>query len=166
VAVTFDGPNLRIQLTTVGDYDAQVDLYSDWKEWTQAGDNAKYPQAFDTTGGDDTGGGQTIAPYFFLRNDLGWRIQAPEADGQIVIEGNLFARDPDLPIFLPPVGDFTVLAILKISNQAIVVETGTSGLTPEEAAALASIDANVDVAVSTRGTDQGTADAVWNKTLP
>ena len=166
MAVTFNGPELRIELTTVGSYDAQIDLYSDWKEWTQVGENAKFPKAFDTTGGDDTGGGQSVAPYFFLRNDLGWRIAAPEADRQIILLGNLFARDPNLPSFLPPAGDFTVLILQKVSPQAIVVETGTSGLTPEEAAALASIDANVDVAVSTRGTDAGTADAVWNKTLP
>ena len=47
-----------------------------------------------------------------------------------------------------------------------IVETGTSGLTPAESAKLDSIDANVDVAVSTRGTDADTADAVWDKTLP
>jgi hypothetical protein len=162
VAVTFNGPELRIELTAVGSYDAQIDLYSDWKEWTQVGANAKFPKAFDTTGGDDTGEGQFVAPYFFLRNDLGWRIAAPEADGEITILGNLFARDPNLAAFLPPAGDYTVLILQKLSTQAIVVETGTSGLTPEEAANLARLDVNV----STRGTDDGTADAVWNKTLP
>ena len=162
MAVTFNGPELRIELPSVGGYDAQVDLYSDWKEWIKVGDNAKFPKAFDTTGGDDTGEGQSIAPYFFLRNDLGWRIASPEEDGQVVIDGNLFPRDPALPVFVPPVGDYAILLLLKISNQALVVETGTSGLTPEEAANLA----RLDVDVSTRGTDAGTADAVWNKTLP
>ena len=162
MAVVFNGPALRIELDAVGSYDAQIELYSDWKEWKKIGDNAKYPKAFDTTGGDDTGGGQFIAPYFFLRNDLGWRLTAPEEDGEVIIQGNLFARVPSLPSFLPPAGDYTVLILQKLSTQAIVVETGVSGLTPEEAAYLA----RLDVDVSTRGTDDGTADAVWNKTLP
>ena len=166
MAVTFNGPELRIELTAVGSYDAQIDLYSDWKEWSLIGDNAKYPKAFDTTGGDDTGGGQFVAPYFFIRNDLGWRIVAPEEDGEVIVVGNLFARDPTRPTFLPPPGDYTVLILQKLSTQAIVIETGTSGLTPTEAADLAAIAANTDVAVSTRATDAGAADAVWNKTLP
>jgi hypothetical protein len=164
MAVTFNGPELRIEISSVGNYDAGVDLYSDWKEWTKTSDNAKYPPAFDTTSGDPIPGGTLDAAYF-LRNDLGWRIVVPAATGEIDIVGNLYPRDETLPSFIRPAGD--VLLVRQIvSAMAIAVETGVSGLTPTEAAALASIDANVDVAVSTRGTDSDTADAVWSKTLP
>ena len=67
-AALFDGPNLIIKLPSVASYDAGKDIYSRWKDWVRQSDNAKYPQAFDTTGGDDIGGGQSIAPYFFCRN--------------------------------------------------------------------------------------------------
>jgi len=77
---TFDGDTLLIQLPTTGTYYVESELYSAWKEWVLLNDNAKYPIAFETTGGDDIGGGQQIAPYFFCRNDLGWRIKAPSAN--------------------------------------------------------------------------------------
>jgi hypothetical protein len=47
-----------------------------------------------------------------------------------------------------------------------IVETGTSGLTPEESAQLDETHTNVDTTVSSRGTDSDTADAVWDKVLP
>jgi len=130
--VTFDAPNRKIILPAAGSYDVQIDLYSDWKEWVQQSDNAKYPPAFDTIGGDSIGAGQEVAPYFFLRTDFGWRIQAPETDGNVVIQGNLFPRDPGDSLFLPPLGDFTVLITQQLSSQAVVVETGVSGLTSTE----------------------------------
>ena len=160
MAVTFNGPELRIELPSVGDYDAKVDLYSDWKEWMLAGDNAKYPQAFDTAAGDPIPGGALDAAYF-LRNDLGWRILVPDTSGEINIVGNLYPRDDSLPSFVRDTGDVLVVRSI-VSAMALAIETGVSGLTPEEAADLA----RLDVAVSTRGTDADTADAVWNKTLP
>ena len=132
MAVTFDAPNRLIILPAAGNYDVQVDLYSDWKEWVGQSDNAKYPPAFDTVGGDSIGAGQEVAPYFFLRTDLGWRIRAPETDGDVVIQGNLFPRNPGDSLFLPPVGEFTVLITQQLSSQAVVVETGVSGLTSAE----------------------------------
>lgn len=54
---------------------------------------------------------------------------------------------------------------LIVSNAAGLVVVGSS-LTQEEHDALLQVDGRVDVAVSTRGTDSDTADAVWDKTLP
>lgn len=138
-SVSFDGQNLKVQLSGSGTYDTQSDIYSAWKEWVAIGDNAKYPPAFDTTGGDATGGGQSIAPYFFLRNDLGWKVRAPEQDGEVTVQGNLFPRDPNLATFEQATG-FDAFIRLEVSTRAVVVETGTSGLTSNESSQLSLIN--------------------------
>lgn len=140
----FDGPNLVIQLPSTGTFETQRDLYSAWKEWMALSDNTKYPPAFDTTGGDDIGGGQTIAPYFFVRNDLGWRVRAPEEDGEVVVQGNLFPRDPLSPTFQQAAG-FDAFIRLEVSTRAVVVEVGTSGLTPSESAQLGNVHKRLDL---------------------
>ena len=133
---TFDGANLHITLPSIGSFDTQTDIYSAWKEWIVQSDNAKYPPAFDTTGGDNVGAGQTIAPYFFCRNDLGWRIKMPEANGEIIVAGNLFPRDPNAALFEQTSG-YDAFLRLEVSTRAVVIERGTSGLTAAESAQLA-----------------------------
>lgn len=141
MAVTFDGPNLRINLSAIEDLDAQVDLYEKWKQWVLTGDNAKYPPAFDTIGGDTIGTSSEVAPYFFLRNDLGWKIKAPEATGTISIDGNLFGRSSVTGLFVPPVGAYTVMFNLVVSSRGTVsvVSTG-SGLSSTQDQRLAFIE--------------------------
>ena len=121
MSLNFDGINKVISLPNTGSYDTEINLYSEWKEWIALSDNAKFLPAFDTTGGDDIGTGQEIAPYFFLRTDLGWRIQAPEQDGDVVIQGNLFPRVSGQSLFLPPLGDYTVLITQSLSAKAVVL---------------------------------------------
>ena len=116
----FDGINKLVILPSIGSFDVKVNLYSAWKEWVAQGANAKFLPAFDTTGGDAVGAGQEIAPYFFLRNDLGWRIKMPSANGDIVLTGNLFARDPNTTLFLSTPG-FDAFLRLEVSSQAIAV---------------------------------------------
>ena len=36
----FDGVNKFITLPSIGEFDAQVNLYSAWKEWVVLGDNS------------------------------------------------------------------------------------------------------------------------------
>jgi hypothetical protein len=120
MAITFSGTDLLITVTTVGTYDAEIDLYSDWKEWVHLSDNSKFPPAFDTSAGDDIGGGQSLSGYFFLRNDLGWQLKMPEADGEVIIDGNLYARDTTgIDLVVPPTGAFTVLFTRNLSAQSI-----------------------------------------------
>jgi hypothetical protein len=128
---TFDGPNLIVQLPSVGTYDAQADIYSRWKDWVLLSDNAKYPPAFDTTGGDPTGGSNTISPSYFLRNDLGWRIKMPEASGSAIIDGNVFPRDDGTDEILPPDGAFTVVYTKILTSNATTVTVG-SGVTAQD----------------------------------
>ena len=140
---TFDGANLHITLPSIGTFDAQTNIYSAWKEWIRQSDNAKYPIAFDTTGGDDVGGGQTVAPYFFCRNDLGWRIKMPSADGEIVVSGNLFPRDASANLFEQTVG-YDAFLRLEVSTRAIVATVSTgSGLSTEQDAVINAIAAKV-----------------------
>jgi len=119
-SATFDGANQIIQLPSVGDFDVERDLYSAWKVWASEGDNAKYLPAFETTGGDPVGGGQSIAPYFFCRNDLGWRVKMPAANGDITLAGNLFARDPATALFQSNTG-YDAFLRLSTSTQALTV---------------------------------------------
>jgi hypothetical protein len=120
----------------------QRDLYSAWKQWAALSDNLKYLPAFDTTGGDVISEGQTIAPYFFCRNDLGWRIRMPEDDGEIPVEGNLFARQSTIPLFEQASG-FDAFLRLQVSSRAVVIQTGVSGLTAAESALIKLIPATI-----------------------
>lgn len=133
--VTFDGANLHVNIPNTGSFDVQENFYSAWKEWIALSDNAKYPPVFDTTGGDDVGSGQKIAPYFFCRNDLGWRIKMPEQDGEIIVSGNLFPRSPSTTLFEQTSG-FDAFLRLEVSTRAVVIERDTSGLTTEESSKL------------------------------
>jgi len=125
---TFDGANLHITLPSIGSFDTQTEIYSAWKEWITLSDNAKYPPAFDTTGGDSVGASQTVAPYFFCRNDLGWRIKMPSADGEIIVSGNLFPRDPATSLFEQTSG-YDAFLRLEVSTRAVVVEVASADLT-------------------------------------
>jgi hypothetical protein len=137
---TFDGNNLYITLPGTGVFNTQENIYSAWKEWFRQGDNAKYPPAFDTTGGDSVGGSQEIAPYFFCRNDLGWRIKMPEANGEIVVEGNLFPRDPSVSLFEQTSG-YDAFLRLEVSTRAVVITVPTGGaLTSSQDAKLQSLE--------------------------
>ena len=137
----FDGDNLHITIPSTGSFDVEKNFYSAWKEWIALSDNAKYPIAFDTTGGDNVGGGQEIAPYFFCRNDLGWRIKMPADDGEIVVTGNLFPRNPAVSLFEQTTGHDAFLR-LEVSTRAVVVTVSSgSGLTDAQADTLALIPA-------------------------
>jgi len=109
---TFDGENLLIILDSgVTTVNAEIDLYSDWKEWALTGDNVKYPPAFRTIGGDPLSTTINAGSYFFLQNQYGWRIRPPEEDISIEIIGNLVAEDSNLDIITPTLGNFTVLVV-------------------------------------------------------
>ncbi len=110
---SFDGENLLITLDAgVTSVDAQTDLYSDWKEFFKTGTNSRFPLAFRASvGGDPLTPGLDAGAYFFLQNQLGWRIRPAEENATITLEGNLIAEDTTLPVVVPTVGAFTVLIL-------------------------------------------------------
>lgn len=112
----FDGPNKLIYIDPTADViDVQVDLYSDWKEWTiiseQAGRALKWDAAFRTTGGDPTPSGP-LGRTFFLIN--GWKIVVSHG---IRFVGNLLTDDGSSPFVT---SDGVALATSEVST--LVVE--------------------------------------------
>lgn len=136
---TFDGPNKRIMLTPpLGESTTSVlvgaDLYSDWKEWVCLSDNSKYDMAMRATGGDDLGGGQKMGSYFFVQNQLGWKITPEHENADLhVLElvGNLFPEDPNQGMFEFVQGTNVVVTMTR-SVLTMVVTTGGTALTLDE----------------------------------
>lgn len=105
---TFDGIDLVITLDSGVTSIDWIDLYSSWKNWLlESGTNRGYPQAFRTTGGDPLNALLNAGSYWFLRNDLGWRIRPPEENITILAAGNLAPEDADTDMFLPTIGTYT-----------------------------------------------------------
>lgn len=109
------------------------DIYSAakrlWKENTIL-NKLRFP--FRVLGGDPLGGELSAGAYYFLQNQNGnnWRIRPYEGDHELTISGNLYAEDPDLPIFIPTVGDYTVQIRLETSSLTQVATV--SGLAEED----------------------------------
>lgn len=130
--VAFDGPNKLILVNRgVTDIDVQVDIYSDWKEWVQLRDNAKYLQALRPAGGDELGGGETLGGQFFLLN--GWRMRTWEGDHTLNVNQNLRVdqNDPDIltkpSSFVPTLGDHQIQINNNLSQITNVIEVEVSG---------------------------------------
>ncbi|GAF72199.1 unnamed protein product, partial [marine sediment metagenome] len=118
---TFDGTNLIITLDApTGGFltvDVKIKLYSDWKEWVKDSGGHQFPQAFDVTGGDPIPGGQFISGSYFLRNDLGWRIQTTDVDQDVSLIGNLYPRDETIATFIPRPTRTTAFNLNLTANQ-------------------------------------------------
>lgn len=103
-AATFNSTTLVVSLPAPASgllsMDVKTDIYSDWKVFQKSSENAIGPPAFDVTGGDPIPGSQFISGSYFLRNDLGWRIQSTDEDQEVSLIGNLYPRDETLPMFL------------------------------------------------------------------
>lgn len=108
----FNGNTLIITLDSgVTSVDVETDLYSDWKEWFKISDNAKYPNAFRTSGGDPLQPGIDAGAYFFLQNDAGWRIKPPEENISVLLTGNLAPEDASADLIIPTDGAFTTSVV-------------------------------------------------------
>jgi hypothetical protein len=94
-------------------------LYSDLKEdWIAnlPSNSLGFEFPFRTVGGDPIGSGLNVGSYFFLRNDLGWRLRADEVNHQLMISGNLYPENISLPMFVPTIGSYVVTLILERSQ--------------------------------------------------
>lgn len=112
--VTFDGPN-RLMLVNEGvtELDVEVDLYSDWKEWSTLYDHGKFLPAMRAVGGDPTTGGRALGATYFLMN--GWRVRTWEGDHRLIVTGNLFTQEGEPP-FIPVVGSYTTIIESSVSS--------------------------------------------------
>lgn len=139
--VTFDGINKKIIVNEgVTVVDIKEDVYSDWKEWVQVRDNAKYEAALRTSGGDPAGTGQFTGDFYFLIND--WQIEVNEL---VRFNGNIYSDNPDLEPFIinPGAG-----VIVNQSLLAVGIETSSSSLTPAQVAQLDEILKQAKLAVA------------------
>lgn len=85
---TFDGTNRIIYiLEGVTTVDVKSELYSDWSDWYNSANNAKFPIAFEAIGGWDITDVQRTTEFFFLVND--W-VLYHDTGGTVEIGVNLF----------------------------------------------------------------------------
>lgn len=112
--VTFDGPNKIIIVNEgVVSLDTEIDIYSDWKEWSRLQDNTKYDQALRPVGGNPSTGGEVLGKTFFLTN--GWRMRSWEGDHSLLVIGNLFTEEGDDP-FITTIFNHSITINYKVSN--------------------------------------------------
>lgn len=128
MAITFDPVNRRIILSSAST--SAVELWSRWSDWVAADDNLKWLPAMRQVGGDDLGGGLLIPAYVFLLN--GWRVRPMELDHTLTINGNLFVEGGSSSPVVQTLGNYNVLVQLVVPVQAQAVNTGGSGLSPEQ----------------------------------
>jgi hypothetical protein len=133
--------------------DVQIDLYSDAKEhWLSGGVAMGFKFPIRTVAGDPITPTQNVAPYFFLGD--GWKIRPDEADHTLTATGNLFLDEGETGgIFVPTLGDFTVLINIVTSPQALGIEGLPSAIEIRDAILSDSTPfpgANIDAAISSR----------------
>lgn len=136
--ISFNGSSRRVTIGLDGlvtNVDS-IDIYSAWKEWVAAG-NAQWVPAFsNSVGGDPIGGGTYLGQYFFLNNDLGWRLSVsygPANDEYytVNIAGNIYGTDPNLPII--DNSGFNGDAAFVFNRSSLATGVATSGQTIDPA---------------------------------
>jgi hypothetical protein len=119
MAAQFDGVNLIITLDapTNGVLNQTAEqVYDDAKQWHLNANNRKYPFPFTTSGGEPITTDAFAGQYYFLRNDLGWRIRSTDADQDVYWDGNLIPTD----LLLPIIEGWPARTILHLGLQPIV----------------------------------------------
>jgi hypothetical protein len=154
--VTFDG-TYRIIYVNEGEteLDVQIDLYSNWKEWVQVRDHAKYAQAFTAIGGQPISDIQSVGITYFLEN--GWRIQPWPGDYILTIDGNLYTREAGENPIIPVSGVSTALTRSNLVD-LIIAEPVLSGNV------VITIPANTEVTVTANSVID-IVDNVWDEVI-
>jgi len=119
----FDGPERLIVLG--GDFTLDVkDMYSRWKDWVKATDEAKNINAFLSIGGNeiDPIAGTEIPAYIYIDN--GWTIRPQEADQTLAVVNGILLREGGGDPFEDTTGAFTVRINYQQPVQAISVGIG------------------------------------------
>lgn len=131
---------LFIAKAGVVEFDIKVDLYSDAKEhWLLGGPEMGFKFPFATVGGEaiDDAAGTKVPLYAFLVD--GWRVRPDEANHTLKVTGGILLVDGGGDPFVDTLGAFTVRINYQQPVQAILAETGVSGLTSQEAADLSDV---------------------------
>ncbi len=129
--VTFDGINRLIIIgANTTEIDVKTDIYSNWKEWVELYENAKFLPAIRTTGGDPIGGGEYTGDVYFLINN--WRVLI---DHSCNIDGVLYSDNYPSPYLA---ADNAQIVTNKVSAivQTVTANTGAIPTPAENAAAV------------------------------
>jgi len=123
--IHIDGPNKYIVVNHgVTNLSVQEDIYSAWKEWGLQLDNSKYEQALTAIGGDPITGTTKVGVTYFLEN--GWRIKMWEGNHELVVDGNLYTREPGEDPYIAPDGAYSVSVSSTRSNLVDIVSAQAS----------------------------------------
>lgn len=104
-----------------------ADLYSNWKNWIQSGNNSMFLPAFSTIGGEPISSTKSVAPYYFLTND--WKIKPYEGNHSLNVEGNLFVAGGTGNPFVPTNGNYNVFINISTSNNSVVLSSSSESTT-------------------------------------
>jgi len=144
--VAFDGPTRTIFVNEgVTVLDVKEDLYSAWKEWNVAAQEAPQPRvwakAFTAVGGDPITDTQDLGTTYFLENK--WRIQpfASKSSYTLTIEGNLYTREAgETPFFFAE--GVSVSLVRSNIVDLITIEAASVAITPDDVVAIANAAAD------------------------
>ena len=179
---TFDGVN-RLILVNQGitAIDVTTDIYSDWKEWVQSYDNAKWLPAVNSIGGEPTPDGRIGATFFLLN---GWRIKPWQGDYRLTVNGNLYTTEGDNPFLSisgvsvsSTVSDLNTMLIERVEVEKVIEATLSETIEATIIATLAKLNEVKDISSSTLVNtetllntvadvdSEEIADTVWRKSL-
>ena len=118
--VEFDAVNKLIIVTQediggIVSLDVQRDFYSYGKEQWQNELNG-FPFPLYTIGGEPIAEELSVGAYFFLDTVSGWRIRPYESNHELRIIGNFYSLDPEIPMFVPTLGGYTVSVFMERSS--------------------------------------------------
>jgi len=132
--VTFDGANRIIRVNDgVTELNIKKDIYSDWKEWASLIDNAYWPDACRSIGGDPTVNNQRAGDIYFLKNN--WKLYIDIT--KVKVTGALFSDNFDtayhdlngVPVFPAEVASLVTTAEISTNTGS---GSGEGGATAAE----------------------------------
>lgn len=129
LAVTADPDTRIIDLTVapvggLSSLNVASELYSALKDdWHSTAALQKLRFPLEPVAGDQITASESIGKYVFVNNQDGWRLRPYDADQELSITGNVFARDNTLPLWLSRTGR-TIIIQLERSSLATVASAG------------------------------------------
>jgi len=107
-----------------------LEMYAEWKRWIVSDiENARYPQAMYSIGGEPLGGGKYVAPYIVMVN--GWRIKPWSGDYILRVSGYVTTDTGESPFISPDSGVVLVERVVTADAIAYEVAGGGASITPE-----------------------------------
>ena len=114
--------------------DVQIDVWSALQvDWENDVNLRKHTFPLVAIGGQTISSGKLGTTYVLAEP---WHIHPYEANHDFFIDGNLFTEFATTALVQQSVGAYTITVVRNLSTLVEVVESGVSGLTPEESADL------------------------------